>query len=156
MAVYLGTATPSAYYLGSSAVSKIYLGSSQVWPVVAAANLTIARNNGTSNFTGSGTSASPFARAAGYNFDDANGLMRYSWTANATVTVTITLSYSDDDGGGYTARIYRNGTQQGANIASGTVTRSFSAVSGDVITIGVPGSWPEATQYFESVSVYAA
>jgi hypothetical protein len=156
MAVYLGTATPSAYYLGSSAVSKIYLGSAQVWPVVSAATLTIARNNGTSTFTGSGTSASPFTRAAGSNFDDADGLSHYSWTVNATATVTITLSFSDDDGGGYTARVYKNGTQVGANIASGTVTRSFSAVSGDVITVGVPGSWPDATQYFYSVSVYAA
>jgi len=156
MAVYLGTATPSAYYLGTSAVSKIYLGTTQVWPVTSSAGLTIARNNGSSTFTGAGTTASPYVRATGRNFDDADGLSHYSWTASGSLTVSITLSYSDDDGGGYTARIYKNGTQVGANIASGTVTRSFSVVSGDVITIGVPGGWPEATQYFENVSVSAA
>jgi len=122
----------------------------------SAALLSIARSNGSSTFTGSGTTASPFTRSAGYNFDDADGLTRYSWTASGSGTISVTLSYSDDDGGGYTARIYKNGTQVGANISSGTVTRTFSVVSSDVVTIGVGGSPPPATQYFSGVSVSAA
>jgi len=70
--------------------------------------------------------------------------------------MSATFTYSDDDGSGFTARIYKNGTQVGANISSGTVTRTFSVVSGDAITIGVPGSPPSATQYFSGVSVSAA
>lgn len=156
MGINFGTSTPTAYYVGSATVSKVYLGSTQVWPVASGALLSISRNNGTSTFTGSGTTASPYTRAAGSNFDDTDGLSHYSWTASGSATVSMTLSYSDDDEGGYTARIYKNGTQVGANISSGTVTRTFSVASGDVVTVGVPGSWPEATQYFSGVSVSAA
>lgn len=156
MSINFGTATPTSYYFGSASVSKVYFGSTQVWPVAASVPLAISRNNGSSTFSGSGTTAIPYTRAVGSNFDDADGLSHYSWTASATLTVSITLSYSDDDGGGYTARIYKNGTQVGANISSGTVTRSFSVASGDVVTVGVPGSPPSATQYFENVSVSAA
>jgi len=122
----------------------------------SAALLSISRSNGSSTFTGSGTTASPFTRSAGYNFDDTDGLTRYSWTASGSATVSVTLTYSDDDESGYTARIYKNGTQVGANISSGTVTRTFSVVASDVVTIGVGGSPPPATQYFSGVSVSAA
>ena len=156
MGINFGTATPTSYYFGSASVSKVYFGSTQVWPVAASVSLAISRNNGSSTFSGSGTTASPYTRAAGSNFDDADGLSHYSWTVTGSGTLSMTLSYSDDDGGGYTARIYKNGTQVGANISSGTVTRTFSVASSDVITVGVPGSPPSATQYFENVSVSAA
>jgi hypothetical protein len=66
------------------------------------------------------------------------------------------LTYSDDDTGTYTARIYKSGNQVGANISSGTVTRTFSAVYGDIITIGVPGTPTINSQSFSAVSISAA
>jgi hypothetical protein len=108
--VNFGTATPSDFKLGSNAVSKLYLGLTQVWPVASAALLTISRNNGsgvTSSFSGSGTTASPFLRAAGIYLDDTNGLSHYAWTASASCTVTVSFYFSDDDDNGRDCRVAR-------------------------------------------------
>ena len=120
---------------------------------IAASLLTIARNNGTSTFTGLGTTASPFVRAAGFSWDEANGLSRYSWTANGSATVTVTFYFSDDTGDGFCSRVVKNSTRITPDNCGGTATRTFSVVSGDVITIGVDVA---NSMYFDNVSVSAA
>jgi hypothetical protein len=125
--------------------------------VAAASLLTIARDNGTSTFTGSGTTGSPFTRAAGHFLGAADGLSHYSWTAGASATVTVAFDYIDDDGNGenYQIRRTRSGSTSDLNGGSGTsITRTVSVISGDVITISSTGN--PATQYFNSVSVSAA
>jgi hypothetical protein len=118
--------------------------------------LTIARDNGSSTFTSFGTPINGYQRAAGVELDLPDGLMHYSWTVQTSVTITLTLTYSDDDTGTQTARIYKGGNQVGGSISSGTVTRTFSALYGDVITIGVPGTPAVNSQRFSAVSISAA
>jgi hypothetical protein len=122
--------------------------------VAAGSLLTIARNNGTSTFTGSGTTASPFTRATGVNHDEADGLSRYSWTAGGTATVTINYDFSDDDGADDPSYIKKNGTNVHTVNTGINISRTVSVVSGDVITIGVQQT--NGSQYFANVSVSAA
>ena len=115
--------------------------------------LTIARNNGTSTFTGAGTFASPFTRAAGIYLETVDGLSRYSWTASSTATVTVKFDFSDDDGSDDNATIKKNGSiihYVSSNINN---TRTVSVISGDIITIS--STQPVDSQYFSNVSVYA-
>jgi hypothetical protein len=124
--------------------------------VSSASLLSIARNNGTSTFTGSGTTASPFTRSASVALDDADGLIRYSWTANGSATVTATFGFTDNSGDdAYAGQVNKNGVRVGAAIYSGMATRTFSVVSGDVITISVdtgPGAFYQLSFYNVSVS----
>jgi hypothetical protein len=122
--------------------------------VAAGSLLTIARNNGTSTFTGSGTTASPFTRATGVNHDEADGLSRYSWTASGTATVTVRYDFSDDDGSDDPSYIKKNGTTVHTVMSAQSIVRTVSVVSGDVITIGVQQT--DGSQYFSNVSVSAA
>lgn len=115
--------------------------------------LTIARNNGTSTFTGAGTFASPFTRAAGIYLEEVDGLSRYSWTASGTATVTVKFDFSDDDGSDDSALIKKNGTIIHYVSSSVNSTRTVSVVSGDIITIS--STQPVDSQYFSNVSVYA-
>lgn len=48
MAIYLGTATPSAYKIGANNVSAIYRGTTAVWPVATSSQLTITATDGAS------------------------------------------------------------------------------------------------------------
>jgi hypothetical protein len=113
--------------------------------------LTILRSNGTSTFTGSGTAASPFFRAARVSNNDADGLMgKYTFTATANGTAYVTLTYYDDQLDNNAAYIKKNNILQGAAIDGGTATRSFSVATGDVITI----SSDNFLTSFENVSVY--
>jgi hypothetical protein len=122
--------------------------------VAAGSLLTIARNNGTSTFTGAGTTASPFTRATGVNHDEADGLIRYSWTAGGTATVTVRYDFSDDDGADDPSYIKKNGTNVHTVNTGINISRTVSVVSGDVITIGVQQT--NGSQYFANVSVSAA
>jgi hypothetical protein len=167
--VYHGTATPSAYYLGSTTVSKLYFGATQVWPVAAAALLTIARDNGsgdTSSFSGSGTTAIPFVRATGVYLDDVNGLSHYTWTVGGPCTVSVKWDFSDDDDNGYGSSILKNGVRQviGTNSNQSTVTPgvyrtqinitgSFLATTGDVLRFTSEISY---SQFFSNVRISAA
>jgi hypothetical protein len=143
--------------VSASGATSVTSSSASLTVAASAALLTIARNNGTSTFTGSGTTASPFTRAAGHFLGDADGLSRYSWTASATATVTVSFDYSDDDGNGenYQIRRTRSGsvtdlTGTDGNNRTGTV----SVIAGDVITISSTGN--PSTQYFSGVSVSGA
>ena len=169
MAINLGTATPSAYYLGSTTVSKLYLGATQVWPVAPAGPLlTIARSNGTSTFTGSGTTASPFYRLAGWYIDDTDGLSKYTWTVGGPCTVSVQWDFSDDDDNGYGSSIEKNNVRQviGFNANQSTsypglyrsqdnITGTFSATTGDVLRFTAEFNGPN-TQYFSDVRISAA
>lgn len=126
--------------------------------VASASLLSISRNNGSSTFTGSGTAGSPFTRATSVALDAADGLSRYSWTANASATVTLVFSYRDDDSAGESYQIKRTRSGSTSEIHSGTdgtgITRTVSVISGDVITFSSTGY--AATQFFSNVSVSAA
>ena len=123
-----------------------------------AALLSIARNNGTSTFTGSGTAGSPFTRATSLALDASDGLSRYSWTASGSATVTLVFNYTDGDGAGESYQINRTRSGTPTTIHSGTdgtaITRTVSVISGDVITFSSTGYAP--SQFFANVSVSAA
>jgi hypothetical protein len=122
--------------------------------VAAGALLTIARNNGVSSFTGSGTTGSPFFRATAVEWTNADGLSRYSWTASGAATVTVSFNFNDDQSEGYQAYVKKGSTTMGSSISSGSATRTFTVVSGDVITITADNAG--TGQYFDNVSVSAA
>jgi hypothetical protein len=121
--------------------------------VSSASLLSIARNNGTSTFTGAGTTASPFTRSTGVDWDATDGLSRYSWTANGSATVTVTFGFTDNSGDGNCGQVNKNGTRVNNQNCGGIATRTFSVVSGDVITISADGVF---VMYFYDVSVSAA
>jgi hypothetical protein len=125
--------------------------------VAAGSLLTIARDNGTSTFTGSGTTASPFVRSAGIYLDAADGLSHYRWTAGATATVSLSFGYIDnsDNTESYSITRTRSGTtatiHSDISDASG---KTVSVIAGDVIRITASGD--ASQQYFANVSVSAA
>jgi hypothetical protein len=77
----------------------------------------------------------------------------YSFTATASGTATVSLKFWDDFDNSDQAGIYKNGTVQGGvfgDTGGASITRTFSVVSGDVITFRI-----EQTQTsFGNVSVY--
>jgi hypothetical protein len=141
VAVYIGTATPSAYYLGSSAVSKIYLGSTQVCPSTAGATFSTF-NTAWNNiaFTGSGTSASPYYEASFSASPNADGAQATVVSAG-TVRVTASTLHCDFD-----FKIYKNGSaaatypdNSGGNGFDGAVNATITVASGDTIRLGSTG-----------------
>jgi hypothetical protein len=126
-----------SYLFRVAAINSVGTGSyvtSSSTSISAGSLLTIARDNGTSSFSGSGTTASPFSRVAGTNLDAADGLSHYTWTASGTATVTLGWTHTDDDGNGNFSIIKKNGTIVHTGLANGTFSRTVSVVSGDVIT----------------------
>ena len=138
--------------ISSAGVVSTY---SLVYAGAVVSKLTVARLTGNSTFIGAGTSASPYNRAARVRNDNADTLMSgwagsgggYTFTATASGTAYVTCTFYDDNNDGNSGYIRKNGVQQGAYIPdSTTVTaRSFSVVSGDVITF-----WSD--NYFTSFS----
>lgn len=122
----------------------------------SAAGFNIARDNGTSTFTGTGTFANKYSRTTGVYLDDTDGLLHYSWTyIGATGTCYVKFDYTDDDFTGNVAYILKNNVilsldamPEGLNIS-----RNFSISSGDVIKIGA-GQSASLTQWFQNVSIY--
>jgi hypothetical protein len=152
--------TTGSYIFRIAAVNSVgtgsYVTSSSTSVTASASLLTIARNNGTSTFSGSGTTASPFTRAAGLYINETDGLSHYSWTASGTATVTMTFAYSDDSGTGQQRSINRTrgGTTTAVSTGLNASAVTVSVVSGDVITITATGD--QSQQYFDTVSVSAA
>ncbi len=144
--------------VSSTGATSVTSNSAALTVAAAAALLSIARNNGTSTFTGSGTTASPFTRATSLALDAADGLSRYSWTASASATVTLVFNYTDGDSAGEAYQINR--TRSGATATQHTgydgtaITQTVSVISGDVISFSSTGY--AATQLFSNVSVSAA
>lgn len=116
---------------------------------IAASKLSIARATGASTFTGIGTTASPFARAARVLNINADGLMPYdainhmgggyTFTALAAGTFYATGRYYDDTFDNNSGYIRKNGVTQGAALDDPRpfgveINRSFAVVVGDVVT----------------------
>jgi hypothetical protein len=124
--------------------------------VTGSSKLTINRGSGgASTFTGSGTAASPYTRAARVRNDNADGLMAgvYTFTATASGTVYITCTFYDDESDSNNAFLQKNSVTQAPTFSDGgTVTaRAISVASGDVIRFS---SSSTATSY-ANVSVWA-
>jgi len=118
-----------------------------------ASSLIVARANGSSTFTGSGTAASPYNRVARIRNDNADGLMQnYTFTSIASGTAYVTVTFHDDNNDNNTASILKNGARQGATLSDGTTAtaRSFSVVSGDVISFNSDNFFTS----FSNVSVW--
>ena len=116
---------------------------------LASSKLTATRRNGSpSTFTGLGTAASPFTRAARVLGSNADGLGSqsdgtagstggaYAFTATASGTAYATFTFYDDANDGWAGAVLKNGAGQGGSVGDGqTVTaRSFAVAAGDVIT----------------------
>jgi titin len=153
------------YYFRVAAVNSVgtgaYVTSTAIAPT--SSKLTVARGNGSpSTFTGLGTAASPYTRAARVMNNNADGLMAsgsghtsgtYTFTATASGTAYVTCTFYDDNLDNNDGYIRKNGTAQGGAIPGDTTVtaRSFSVVSGDVITF-----WSDSyLTSFSNVSVYA-
>jgi titin len=124
----------------------------------SASVLTMTRSNNGGVITtwgsGIGTTGSPFFRATAVEWANVDGLSRYSWTANGSATVTVSFTFNDDQSEGYQAYVKKGSSTMGNSIASGSATRTFTVVSGDVITITADNAG--VGQYFDNVSVSAA
>jgi len=145
-----------SYLFRVAAINSVGTGSyvtSSSTSISAGSLLTIARDNGISSFSGSGTTASPFSRVAGTNLDAADGLSHYTWTASGTATVTLGWTHTDDDGNGNFSIIKKNGSIAITGLANGTFSRTVSVVSGDVITFTANYL---VYQVFSNVTVSAA
>jgi hypothetical protein len=131
----------TSYYFRVAAVNSVGTGAyvTSVALSPSSSKLTVARGSGgASTFTGAGTAASPYTRAARVMNNNADGLMSgaYTFTATASGTAYVTCTFYDDANDNNSGFIRKNGVQQGAYISDGaTVTaRSFAIAAGDVIT----------------------
>jgi hypothetical protein len=153
MAVYLGTATPSAYYLGTAPVSSIYLGSTQVYTTGGGggSGWTSKSTNFCSSangWSGGGTSASDkFYKSATADaaFDAAYATVPGAGTVRLTTTSfdcannwviykngTAAYTFSDNSGDG-------TGIYGGVIPATGTNSCSITVAAGAVIRFGNTG-----------------
>jgi hypothetical protein len=154
------------YQFQVSATNGAGTGSYSSVATLASSKLTAARRNGSpSTFTGSGTAASPFTRAARVLNSNADGLSSasngsasgvssgaYAFTATASGTAYVTFTFYDDDNDGWTGAVLKNGAGQGSSLSDGqsATARSFSVSAGDVITF-YSGN---ANNSFANVSVW--
>ena len=101
MAIYLGTATPSAYKIGANNVSAIYRGTTAVWPVATSSQLTITATGGASwDAGGDGLSSATaytkasWANSAGSSGGDETlkatavsaGIIHVTWTGSSAIS----------------------------------------------------------------------
>ena len=118
--------------------------------------LNIARDNGTSTFTGTGVFANQYTRTTGFYFDATDGLSHYTWTATGSGTCYVKFDFVDEDYNSEVVWIYKNGIRLtlAAMNAGTNISRNFAVSSGDVITFVASSTLP-LTQYLSNVSVYA-
>jgi hypothetical protein len=148
----------------SASLSLIYTASATL-TVLTGGKLTIARANGTSTFTGSGTSADPYVRAATVNGQSSDALCtvaglgtgagaNYTFTATASGTATVAVNFNDVDDNANYAGVYKTNAVQGGTFSSNTnqqFTRTFSIAAGDVIAFRIEN----ILSTFSNVSVSA-
>ena len=147
------------YYFRVAAVNSAGTGAYVTSTAIAASasRINISRTNGTSTFSGAGTSASPYVRATEVLCSNTDGIQYYRWTASASCTVSYTITGIDYSLNGEILHVRRNGVQvstldyggyNGAGIArSGTATLA----SGDVLSFAQ--DWTSSA--FKNVSIYA-
>jgi len=122
----------------------------------ASSIITISRDNGSSTFTGSGTSASPYARATKIARNNVDGLDHYSFTVSSSGTFYFSLWYDDVTLNNSSYYIKVGGTTRasggtgGGN--TGPYTGSFAVTAGNVITI----TSDYTTDAFSNLSFYAS
>jgi hypothetical protein len=117
----------------------------------AASKLSISRTNGTSTFTGSGTSASPFARSTKVAYGAVDGMLYYRFTASASGTFYWSLLFADngDNDGFY---VKQNSTTKTNLLSTGsTASGSFAVSAGDVMTFTADNT---IFDNFANVSIY--
>ena len=128
------------YYFRVAAVNSVgtgaYVTSTAIAP--SASKITISRTNGTSTFTGLGTSASPYVRATEVLVGNADSIIYYRWTASASCTLSYSLTGTDYSLNGEGIDVMKNSTRV-AQLdfgGGGAVTRSgtVSLASGDVLS----------------------
>jgi len=147
------------YYFRVAAVNSVgtssYVTSTAIAP--SASKIAISRTNGTSTFSGAGTSGSPYVRATEVLASNADAITYYRFTASASCTVSFTITGIDAGLNGEVLSVRKNGTQvstldyngyDGAGIAR---SGSVSLASGDVLSF-VPSYSSSA---FKNVSVSA-
>jgi hypothetical protein len=147
------------YYFRVAAVNSVgtgaYVTSTAIAP--SASKITISRTNGSSTFSGAGTSGSPYVRATEVLASNADAITYYRFTASASCTVSYTITGIDYSLNGEVLSVRKNGAQvstldysgyDGAGIAR---SGSVSLVSGDVLSF-VQG-WMQSA--FKNVSIYA-
>jgi hypothetical protein len=152
MAVYLGTATPSAYYLGSTTVSSIYLGTVQVYTTGGGGGGAAFYNPNTiwsgifGSGDGAGTATDKYRKTS---ITPADGASIYV-TAAGTVRVTASSASADP---GQVFTIYKNGSSAytradntgdgffGDIPETGSNSCSIAVTAGNSITLGVSGDF---------------
>lgn len=129
-----------------------YFSNVSVSAVAVVSKLSISTTSAAHTFTGIGTAAYPFLRAAQYELNAADGLNKYSFTALASGTFVVTLTYvdGDNDSNSWSARKNGGGFPEIGHIP-GTVTESGSVAAGDVITFTTNGN---ANQFFSNISIH--
>jgi hypothetical protein len=141
-----------------AAVNSVGTGSYVTSTAIApsASKITISRTNGTSTFTGAGTSASPYVRATEVLISNADSIKYYRWTASASCTVSYSLTGIDYGLNGEGIDVMKNSTRVAQPDFSGgaAVTRSgtVSLASGDVLSF-VPSYNQSA---YKNINVSAA
>jgi len=116
----------------------------------AASKLSISRTNGTSTFTGAGTSASPFVRATKVQYGAADSIGNYRFTASASGTFYWSLVF-DDSGENDGMYVKQNSTTRANYVSGGTYSGSFAVSAGDVMTITADNTFYD---YFSNASLY--
>ena len=105
----------------------------------ASSIITISRDNGSSTFTGSGTSASSYARATKIARNNVDGLDHYSFTVSSSGTFYFSLWFEDTtlNNSGYYIKVGATTKASGGTGGGyfGPFTGSFAVTAGNVITI---------------------
>ena len=138
--------------VSSATASSVTSNAAALTVAAGGTGLSISRDNGSSTFSGSGTSASPYSRSTPRALSESDGLSHYAWTAGASGTVYVSFAYSDDSASGESRQIKKNGTSVSTSTGSASAV-AVSVSSGDVITISATGD--ASQQFFTNVSVYA-
>jgi len=124
MALYVGSATTSAFYVGAKTVSAIYLGSTQVWPSAAPSGPALVNHYSATTTTASNANSVPGVTAA-----VGDVIVAACSTAIATTAKYIT-SVTDPAGNTWTMRQHIIGAagtaNSGAEIWTATVTAALS------------------------------
>lgn len=154
MAIYLGTANPSALYLGSNTVSAIYLGTTQVYTTGGSGGGAAFYSPNTTwtnlSFSGSGIATSKYTKAS-ITSPAADGASIYV-TAAGTVRVTASSASCD-----YDFNIFKNGTAaytradntgngfSGDIPETGSTACSITVAAGNLITLGAASDYMNFT-----------
>lgn len=122
MAIYMGSATPSAYYLGSTAVSAIYMGNTLVWS--AASSYPVLRNRSSGASAAADSTSHPLTNPVGATTGDlVIFVVGVDYTSGNSVSVSV--------GTGWTINTTASATSGHAMVTAWKVLTG----SGDALTL---------------------